>query len=118
MLARLRHRAFVRRDDQQQDVHSAGPGQHVLDEVLVARHVDDGDLQFFISRREAGEPQIDGDASAPLLLPAICIHSGQRFDQGRLAVVDVTRRPDDDRSHLRRSSRKRKEFSGRWSAKW
>ena len=36
MLARLRHHPLVRRDDEHRDVDAADPGQHVLDEPLVA----------------------------------------------------------------------------------
>ena len=41
VLARLRHDALVGGDDQQREVDAAGAGEHVLDEALVARHVDD-----------------------------------------------------------------------------
>ena len=43
MLGGLWHRALVGGDDQQGGVDAAHAGQHVLDEALVARHVDDAD---------------------------------------------------------------------------
>ncbi len=44
VLAGLGHHAFVGGDDQQGQVDAADAGQHVLDEALVAGHVDDADL--------------------------------------------------------------------------
>ena len=46
MLASLRHHSVVRGHDQDYRVHAAGPGHHGLDEVLVARHVDDAEPLF------------------------------------------------------------------------
>ena len=43
MLARLRHNAFIGGDDEQGGVDPADAGQHILDEVAVARHIDDAD---------------------------------------------------------------------------
>ena len=44
VLARLRHHGFVGRDDQHDQVDAAGAGQHVLDEALVARDVDEREV--------------------------------------------------------------------------
>ena len=44
VLAGLRHDAVVGGDDEDHAVHAAGAGDHGLDEILVARHVDDADL--------------------------------------------------------------------------
>ena len=44
VLARLRHHRLVGGDDQQHGVDAADPGQHVLDETLVSRHVDEREI--------------------------------------------------------------------------
>ena len=43
MLARLRHDRIVGGDDEQGQIDAGGAGEHVLDEALVARHVDDAE---------------------------------------------------------------------------
>src|SRR2546422_5503273 len=57
------------------------------------RDVDDARLDGVV-QRERREPEVDGDASPLLLLPAVGIDAGERLHQGRLAVVDVTGGPD------------------------
>ena len=44
VLPRLRHHGLVRRDDEHGEVNPAHAREHVLDEPLVARHVNDADL--------------------------------------------------------------------------
>ena len=44
VLRRLRHRPLVGGNDQQRRVDPPDPGQHVLDEPLVTRNIDDADL--------------------------------------------------------------------------
>ena len=44
VLARLRHDRLVGRHDQHDEVDAADAGQHVLDEPLVAGHVDERDV--------------------------------------------------------------------------
>ena len=41
MLPRLRHRPVIRGDDEQQEIDAGGPGQHVVDQLLVAGDVDE-----------------------------------------------------------------------------
>ena len=75
------------------------PGQHVLDETLVARHVHEAEPQ---RRRQfqVREAEVDGDAAALLFFQAVGVDAGQRLDQRRLAVIDVARRADDDVLHV------------------
>ena len=47
MLARLRHRAIVGGDDQQREVDAGGAGEHVVDQLLVAGHVDEAEPFHF-----------------------------------------------------------------------
>ena len=101
MLPRLRHHALVGRDDEQHQVDAADARQHVLDEALVAGHVDDPDGQAagLLEEREA---QVDGDAARLLLRQPVGVDAGQRLDERGLAVIDVPRGADDD--VFRRSS--------------
>ena len=52
------------------------PGQHVVHEALVARHVDEAD-DLAARPRPVGKAEIDGDAARLLLLQAIGIDAGQ-----------------------------------------
>jgi hypothetical protein len=54
VLARLGHDALVGGNHQHGEIDAAHPGQHVLDEALVARHVDDLDGEVrLLDEREA-----------------------------------------------------------------
>ncbi len=91
---RLRHHRFVGRDDQQDQVDAAHACQHVLDEALVARHVDEGEVP--IPELAVSKPQIDGDAAFSFFLEPIRIGTGQRLHERTLAVVDVACRSHHD----------------------
>ena len=93
VLARLRHHRVVGRDDQHRQVEPRGPRQHVADEPLVPRHVDQ--RQVGLAQLQGGEAQVDRDP--PLLLgrQPVGVDPRQGADQGRLAVVDVARRSED-----------------------
>ena len=95
VLARLRHDALVGGDHQHGEVDAAHAGQHVLDEPLVAGHVDDLDRQTvrLLQEREA---EVDRDAARLLLGQPVGIDPRQRLDQRGLAVIDVARGADDD----------------------
>jgi len=55
-------------------------------------------------KREGGEAEIDRDAAALLFFPAIGIDAGERLDERRLAVVDMSRVPTTNEwTHARRS---------------
>ena len=81
--------------DQHGEVDAAGAGQHVLDEALVAGHVDDPDREA-ARLLEEGEAELDGDAARLLLRQAVGVDAGEGLDQRGLAVVDVAGRADDD----------------------
>ena len=97
VLARLRHHAFVGGDDQHGEVDAADAGEHVLDEVLVAGHVDDADL-FAARQLQPGEAEVDGHAPVLLLLQAVRVDAGQGVHERGLAVVDVAGGADDEHS--------------------
>ena len=81
MLKGLGHRAFIGSNNEQRGVDAANPGQHVLDESLVARDVDKAH-RLPVGEREPGEAQVDGHRPRFLLSEAIRIDAGQRADKG------------------------------------
>jgi hypothetical protein len=122
MAARLLLHALGRVDDDQRGVGTSRPRHHVLDELLVARRIDDDVLALCGAKPDLG--RVDRDVlvalglqrvhqvgefeghAAPLrdrdelLVFAFRERSGiveEPADEGGLAVVDV---PDDDQSEL------------------
>src|SRR5262249_48640456 len=104
MLLGLRHHAVVGGDGEEDEIHAVRAREHVADEALVAGHVDDaGALAVGV---EPGEAEVDRDAARLLLLEAHGVLAGERADERRLPVVDVTGRADDQRHHAARASPK------------
>ena len=97
MLARLRHHRFVGGDDEDHEVDAADAGEHVLDEPLVAGHVDEGEVDAVDDL--VRESEVDRDAAGFLFLQPVRIGSGQRLHQCALPVIDVPRCADDDGLH-------------------
>ena len=88
VLARLRHDALVGRDHHGDDVDAGRARDHVLDELLVPRHVDDADV-LAVREVEVREAEVDRHPALLLLVQAVGVDAGERLDQRRLAVVDV-----------------------------
>ena len=88
VLVRLRPRAFVRVDDEQEEVDAARAGDHRAHEALVPGHVDDGELRP-VRELERRVAEVDRDAAFALLRQPVGVLAGQRLDERRLAVVDV-----------------------------
>ena len=86
----LGHHAVVGGDDEHDHVDAAGARDHVVDEALVPRHVDDAETQAVagVPRREA---QVDRHAARHLLGPPRAPRARERLDDRGLAVVDVAR---------------------------
>ncbi len=92
MLARLRHHRVVGRHHEHGEIDASGPGEHVLDEALVARHIDDAQPEFTqVERREA---DVDGDAAFLLLRQPVAVDAGECLDERSLTVVDMTGRTE------------------------
>ena len=89
MLARLRHHAVVGGDDHQEQVDAGRAGDHRAHEALVAGHVDDRHAPAG-RQVEPGVAELDRDSPRPLLRQPIGVRTGERVDQGGLAVIDVT----------------------------
>ena len=89
MLPGLGHDRLVGCNDEKGQVDPAHAGEHVVHEPLVARHVDDADL-VAPRQRQPGESQVYRHAPGLLFSEPVRVDSGQRLDQGGLAVVDVS----------------------------
>ena len=94
MLLGLRHHAVVGGDGEQHEVDAVRAGEHVADEALVARDVDDA-RPGAVREIEVGEAEIDRDAALFLLLEPVGVLPGERLDEARLAVIDVAGGADD-----------------------
>ena len=82
--------------------HRTHPGEHVRDEPLVARHVDESELPpVDVGPREA---EVDGQAAALLLGQPVGPHAGEPLHERRLAVVDVPGRGYDIHASTARTS--------------
>ena len=94
VLTGLGHDGVVGRDDEHGEVQSGRAGEHISDETLVTRDVHERDPQP--TEFELGETEINGNP--PLLLgrEAVGINAGQFSDKRGLAVVDMTRGPDNE----------------------
>jgi len=103
VLARLRHHAVVRGDDEQHDVHARRGRDHVADELLVAGHVDDADFQTSLEH-QLRVPDVDRQSARLLFRETIdvlgvAVTAGERAQQRRLAVIDVARGADRHGKH-------------------
>ncbi len=87
VLAGLGHDAVVGGHHEDHAVHAAGPGDHRLDEVLMAGNIDDAHLH--VGDLAGGEAEVDRHPPLFLLLEPVGLAAGQRFHQRGLAVVDV-----------------------------
>ena len=97
MLARLRHDRLVGRDDEKHRIDPAGSREHVPDETLVTRNIDERDPDAF--PLGVGEPEVDRDAATLLLGQPVGVDAGQGANQGGLAVIDVTGGSDEEAIH-------------------
>jgi hypothetical protein len=96
----LRHDTFVRCDDEQYGVYSCHACQHVLDKIAVTWDIDNPDFPA-IRQRHPPETQVDGHLARLFFLKAVWMRASQGFNQRRLAVVDMTSRPQYPQSGLK-----------------
>ena len=94
MLARLRHHAFIRGDDQRDQIDPMRARQHVLHKALVSGHIDKANAH--VTQIEIGKTNVDRNTSSLFFRQPIRINARQRAHQRRLAVIDMSRRADDD----------------------
>ena len=92
-------------------VDAADAREHVLDEPLVSRHIDEGEVDpVDLLVREA---EIDGDPAGLLFLQPVRVGSRQRQHERALPVIDVPRRADDDRFHGHRGTETQRRMDAR-----
>ena len=89
MLKRLRHNPVIDGDCQKGKIDPACTCEHRVNEALVAWNIDEAD-RLPRSRGHIGEAQVNRDAAGFLILQPVASDARQRFDQSRLAVIDVT----------------------------
>ena len=99
VLVRLRARAFVRVDHEQEQVDARRTRDHGAHEALVAGDIDDGELRS-VRQLERRVAEVDRDAALPLLAEPVRVLAGERLDERRLAVVDVSGGADRQRHAL------------------
>ena len=88
MLACLRHHAFISSDHEREQIDAMCSSEHVLNETLVTRNVDEADAQ--IIQLEIGKAEIDRDAPTFFFGKSIGIDARQGAHESALAVIDVT----------------------------
>ena len=81
VLSGLGHDAFVRGDDEEGEVDATDAGEHVLDESLMAGHVDKADVGT-VGQLQPGEPEVDGHAPGLLFFETVRVDARQRLNQG------------------------------------
>ena len=90
MLVCLRPRTLGGVDHEQEEVDTRGAGDHVADEALVPRDVDERQAPP-VRKLERRVAEVDRDAALLLLGQAVGVLAGERAYEPRLAVVDVAR---------------------------
>ena len=75
MLFGLGHDAVIGGDSEENQIDAVRSGEHVFDEALVARDIDDPCLRA-IGKIKVRKPQINGDAALFFLLQPVRILSG------------------------------------------
>ncbi len=96
MLVGLRAGALGRVDDEEEEVDARRPGDHRAHEPLVPGDVDERQ-RAPVRKLERRVPEVDRDPAGPLLGKPVGVLAGERADERRLAVIDVTRRADRQR---------------------
>ena len=103
VLERLRLGPLTRVDDEQEEVDAGRAGDHRPDEPLVARDVDHREVRP-VGELQLGVPEHDRDPAPLLLREAVGVDPGERLDELRLAVVDVTGGAEGESPHPRQAA--------------
>ena len=96
MLFGLRHPAVVRRDHEQREIDRPDAGDHVPHEIFVPRHIDHAEREA--RQSEMRKAEIDRDPARFFLRQPVGVGAGERLDQRRLAVIDMSGGGEDERS--------------------
>jgi hypothetical protein len=89
VLRGLGHPTLIGSDHEQAHRHPPCPCEHVLDEALMARHIDNA---HFTPRGKGqpGKAEIDCQPSSLFLLETVGIDAGQGLNQRRFSVIDMS----------------------------
>src|SRR5208282_3550117 len=98
VLPGLGHDRLVGSDHEEHHVDAPCPRHHVLDEPLVAGHIDNAH-EHVVPEAIEGKAQLDGDAPLLLFLEPVTVDAGEGLDEGRLPVIDMPGRSDDYSLH-------------------
>ena len=98
MLFRLRHPTVVSSDDEQREIDRADAGDHVSDEIFVARYIDNRGVDF-CAEIQFSEAEVDRDLARFFFGQTIGVRAGERLDERALAVVDVAGGRDNEMFH-------------------
>src|SRR2546428_3409906 len=99
MLPGLRHDRLVCGDDEADGIHASRSRKHIAYKTFVAGDVHKSELR--VAQPHVGESQIDGNSAFLLLLQAVRVSAGERTDQRRFSVVDVSGSSNDEKFHHR-----------------
>src|SRR5262245_65055013 len=87
----LGHDAVIGGNGKKNQIDAVRAGEHVFDEPLVPRYIDDTRLRA-VGKIKVGEPEINRNAALLFFLEPIRILYGQRFDMSWFSVIDVAGR--------------------------
>jgi hypothetical protein len=88
VLLGLRHDTFVGRHQQHREIDAACARDHAPHEALVPRHIDNTD-ENIVGERKRCKAELNGDAAFFFFFETVGVVAGERFDELRLAMVDV-----------------------------
>src|SRR5438874_10107493 len=94
----LRHPPVISCDNEQREIDRTDACDHVLDEILVPRHVHDPDTEQPLGgmKLQLRKTQLDRDAAQLFFGEAIGIDTGERTDERALAVINMPGRREDE----------------------
>src|SRR5208282_5760928 len=95
MLPALGHYSFISSDRHQYHINAPGAGQHIFNEPFMARHVDYSNGKF-IRVNNTGKPQVYSNTALFLFFKPVGVNSGKCLYKRTLAVINVTRRAEDN----------------------
>ena len=97
MFEGLRHHRLVGGYNQKKQVNPSNSSQHVLDELLMTRNVDES--QAVVTRFQVSKANVDGDSAALLFFKAVRIDTCEGSDKCGLSMVNVAGRTDNQVLH-------------------
>ena len=89
MLTGLGHHPLVGSHYKESRIYPPDPGQHILDKVLMPRHIHDAD-PLTTGQGQPGKAQINGHLPFLLFFEPVWVDAGQCVDQCGFSVVYMT----------------------------